>query len=203
MTNTQPRAWQRMLSGRRLNLLDPSPVDIEIIDIAQGLCRVARWNGQTLGEYGYSVAQHSLLCEHIMRNIHPNIAYKWLLACLLHDASEYVIGDMISPFKNTIGDTYKDIEKKLESAIHIRYGLPAVLPKNIKKIIKSADIHCAYLESVHLAGFSPAEGLKYIGTPPPNAEKYCVTPLPPTQVYDLYIQRFEFLLQQMDLQHYF
>ncbi len=199
MCQHPPRAWQRMLSGRRLNILDPSPVDIEITDIAQGLCRVARWNGQTQGDFAYSVAQHCLLCENIMRDMYPHIEYKWLLACLIHDASEYVIGDMISPFKGAIGDTYKDIENRLEMAIHLRYRLPAVLPVHIKKIIKTADIHCAYLESVHLAGFSESEAQKYIGTPPPNAKKYNVTPLPPKQVYDMYVQRFLFLLKKADL----
>ncbi len=199
MPHTTARAWQRMLSGRRLNILDPSPVDIEITDIALGLCRVARWNGQTRGDMAYSVAQHCLLCEHIMRDIHPHMDYKWLLACLLHDASEYVIGDMISPFKHAIGDTYKDIEHRLQSAIHIRYGMPSVLPVHIKKSIKSADVHCAYLEAVQLAGFEEADAKKYIGTPPPNESKYTISPLPPSTVYDMYIQRFEFLLKKSGL----
>ena len=93
----QPRAWQRMLSGRILDLLDPTPMDIEIEDIAHGLAFVARWNGQTRGDFAYSVAEHSLLVEEIFFRLNPDGLVKWRLAALLHDAPEYVIGDMISP----------------------------------------------------------------------------------------------------------
>lgn len=194
-----PRAWQRMLSGRRLNILDPSPLDIEIIDIAQGLCRVARWNGQTDGDYTYSVAQHCLLAEHILRTLYPDMAYKWLLACLLHDASEYVIGDMISPFKQAIGTDYKDIESRLEQAVHMRFGLPSTLPTHIKEAIKQADIHSAYLEAIHLARFTQEEAETYIGSPPPNAHMYDTTPLAPHTIYTSYIQRFKFLSEKSGL----
>ena len=138
-----PRAWQRMLSGRRLDLLDPSPFDIEIEDIAHGLARVARWNGQTIGEHAFSVAQHSVVVEEIAAHIKPGLDPKWRLAALLHDASEYVIGDMISPFKAALGSGYKDFEAKLEAAIHLRYGLPPKTPQTIKTLIKKADKACA------------------------------------------------------------
>src|SRR5690606_21990507 len=134
-----PRAWQRMLSGRRLDLLDPSPFDIEIEDIAHGLARVARWNGQTVGEHAFSVAQHSVVVEEIMAHIEPSLEPRWRLAGLLHDASEYVIGDMISPFKAALGFDYKQFEERLEAAIHLRFGLPAKVPVAVKKLIKAAD----------------------------------------------------------------
>src|SRR3954469_1333783 len=155
-TKTPPRAWQRMLSGRRLDLLDPSPLDIEIEDIAHGLARVARWNGQTTGEHAFSVAQHSIVVEELVARLKPGIEPRWRLTALLHDAPEYVIGDMISPFKAALGLDYKAFEERLESAVHIRFGLPPKVPPAIKTLIKQADRASAHFEAVQLAGFSPA-----------------------------------------------
>ena len=160
------RAWQRMLSGRRLDLLDPSPLDIEVADIAHGLARVARWNGQTSGAHIFSVAQHTLLVEAVMREHAPRVDIRVRLAALLHDAPEYVIGDMISPFKAVIGGSYKVVEKRLLAAIHIRFGLSASLPTAIERQIKDADMGAAYLEATHLAGFSRAEAKRLFGNDP-------------------------------------
>ena len=159
----QPRAWQRMLSGRRLDLLDPSPLDIEIEDIAHGLAFVARWNGQTLGVFPYSVAEHSLLVEEIYGRIAPRAEPRWRLAALLHDAPEYVIGDMISPVKAAIGPGYAALDKRLAQAVHIRFGLPAALPREVKARIKRADRISAWIEAVRLAGFTPEEADRYFG----------------------------------------
>lgn len=161
-----PRAWQRMLSGRRLDLLDPSPFDIEISDIAHGLAFVARWNGQTQGDHPYSVAEHSLLVEKIFSLSTPDIDPKWALAALLHDAPEYVIGDMISPVKAAVGPAYADLDSKLTSAIHLRFGLPPKLPLPIKTRIKAADKISAWLEAVQIAGFEMAEANSLFGKPP-------------------------------------
>ena len=155
-----------MLSGRRLDLLDPSPLDIEIADIAHGLARVARWNGQTSGAHIFSVAQHTLLVEAVMREQMPRVDVRFRLAALLHDAPEYVIGDMISPFKAVLGGDYKVVEKRLLAAIHIRFGLPPVLADEITKAIKAADRGAAYLEATHLAGFSEAEAKRLFGRDP-------------------------------------
>ena len=155
-----------MLSGRRLDLIDPSPVDIEIEDIAHGLSRVARWNGQTTGEEAVSVAQHSLIVEELLVHATPGIAARWRLAALLHDAAEYVIGDMISPFKAALGLNYQDFEDRLTHAIHIRFGLPAVIPAEIKTLIKAADRSCAYFEATQLAGFSPDEARNILRNAP-------------------------------------
>ena len=160
------RAWQRMLSGRRLDLLDPSPLDIEIADIAHGLARVARWNGQTRGAHIFSVAQHTLLVEAVMREHTPRVDIRVRLAALLHDAPEYVIGDMISPFKAVIGGSYKTVEKRLLGAIHVRFGLPAVLPEEFTQVIKAADRGAAYLEATRLAGFSQSEAKRLFGRDP-------------------------------------
>jgi 5'-deoxynucleotidase YfbR-like HD superfamily hydrolase len=160
------RVWQRMLSGRRLDLIDPSPLDIEIADIAHGLARVARWNGQTSGAHIFSVAQHTLLVEAVMRAERPRVDEKLRLAALLHDAPEYVIGDMISPFKTVLGGDYKVVEKRLLSAIHIRFGLPPELSANITQQIKSADRGAAYLEATVLAGFSESEARRLFGRDP-------------------------------------
>jgi 5'-deoxynucleotidase YfbR-like HD superfamily hydrolase len=165
-TATITRVWQRMLSGRRLDLLDPSPLDIEIADIAHGLARVARWNGQTRGAHIFSVAQHTLLVEAVMHEQMPRADVTFRLAALLHDAPEYVIGDMISPFKAVLGGEYKAVEKRLLAAIHIRYGLPPVLAPEIAQQIKEADQGAAYLEATELAGFAQAEAKRLFGRDP-------------------------------------
>ncbi|ABD05824.1 metal dependent phosphohydrolase [Rhodopseudomonas palustris HaA2] len=160
------RVWQRMLSGRRLDLLDPSPLDVEIADIAHGLARVARWNGQTSGAHIFSVAQHTLLVEAVMREKSPRVDARLRLAALLHDAPEYVIGDMISPFKAVIGESYKAVERRLLAAIHIRFGLPAALDEAIERQIKAADRGAAFLEATHLAGFTKSEAKRLFGSDP-------------------------------------
>ena len=164
----QPRAWQRMLSGRRLDLLDPTPMDIEVEDIAHGLAFVARWNGQTIGDYAYSVAEHSLLVEQIYTLLQPKAPAKWRLAALLHDAPEYVIGDMISPVKSAVGPDYGVLDDRLTAAIHIRFGLPAILPVSVKRQIKKADKISAWLEATQIAGFKVEEADKLFGKPAPD-----------------------------------
>jgi 5'-deoxynucleotidase YfbR-like HD superfamily hydrolase len=159
------RAWQRMLSGRRLDLLNPSPDDIEIEDIAHGLARVARWNGQTLGNHAFSVAQHALVVEEIASGRNADWPPRWRLAALLHDASEYVVGDLISPFKNAIGLNYKAFELRLLAAIHVRFGLPAELPQTIQSEIKAADRIAAFYEATQLAGFDEGEAKIFFGQP--------------------------------------
>lgn len=187
-----PRAWQRMLSGRRLDLLDPSPFDIEVEDIAHGLARVARWNGQTIGEHAFSVAQHSVVVEEIAAHIKPGLDPKWRLAALLHDASEYVIGDMISPFKSALGVNYKAFEARLEGAIHVRFGLPPKTPPQIKTLIKKADKACAFFEATQLAGFSRKEALSFFGAPPPGYD-LIIDPLPPALAQERYLERYRVL----------
>ncbi|MBQ0817958.1 MAG: HD family hydrolase [Methyloceanibacter sp.] len=163
--NKSPRAWQRMLSGRRLDLLDPSPLDIEVEDIAHGLARVARWNGQTHGDYTFSVAEHSLLVEAATSDIEPSLPKEFKLAALLHDGPEYVIGDLISPFKAALSLDYHDFEATLLAAIYHRFGVPADLPENITKLIKRADKIAAYYEATGLAGFSHEEARRFFGPP--------------------------------------
>ncbi|MFU8824417.1 hypothetical protein [Yoonia sp.] len=163
----QPRAWQRMLSGRRLDLLDPTPMDIEISDIAHGLAFVARWNGQTKGDFAYSVAEHSLLVCDIFIRQNPKAPVKWHLAALLHDAPEYVIGDMISPVKAAVGPGYSALDERLTAAIHLRFGLPAQLPMQIKRQIKKADRLSAWLEAVQIAGFTRPEADRFFGKQDP------------------------------------
>jgi uncharacterized protein len=157
------RAWQRMLSGRRLDLLDPSPLDVEIEDIAHGLARVARWNGQTKGDHIFSVAQHSLLVEAIAGAAQPGISARSRLAVLLHDAPEYVVGDIISPFKAVIGSDYKEIERRILAAVHVRFSLPTTLPPALSKLIKQADRAAAFVEATRLADFSLPEAERFFG----------------------------------------
>ena len=193
------RAWQRMLSGRRLDLLDPSPLDVEIEDIAHGLARVARWNGQTDGAHIFSVAQHTLLVEALARHKVPRLDVSGRLAVMLHDAPEYVIGDMISPFKAVIGDSYKAVEKRLLAAIHRRFGLPVRLPESLEKLIKSADRNAAYLEATRLAGFKDAEARCFFGQPPAvsaTLTRDYLTPWPAGTAQARYLERFAKLVRQ-------
>ena len=188
-----------MLSGRRLDLLDPSPLDIEIEDIAHGLARVARWNGQTIGEHAFSVAQHSFVVEEIAAHIRPGLEPRWRLAALLHDAPEYVIGDMISPFKAALGLDYRTFEERLETAIHLRFGLPARIPADIKALIKTADRACAFFEATQLAGFGHAESLRLFGAPPAG---YLLTiePMSASAAQARYLDRYHMLSEAAGLQ---
>jgi len=193
-TSQPPRAWQRMLSGRRLDLLDPSPLDIEIDDIAHGLARVARWNGQTLGNHAFSVAQHSLLVDDICVHFKPDFQQKWRLAALLHDGAEYVVGDMISPFKAALGLDYNSFEDNLMVAIHRRFGLPSTLPQPVKKLIKRADKASAFLEATQLAGFSVEEASRFFTRPrglSGAAEFYRLTPLATHKAQAEFLTRFK------------
>ncbi len=188
-----PRAWQRMLSGRRLDLLDPSALDIEIEDIAHGLARVARWNGQTTGAHIFSVAQHTLLVEEIARRRVGPLDRRLGLALLLHDAPEYVIGDMISPFKAVIGASYKGVEKRLLTAIHLRFGLPTELPAELVRANKDADRGAAFLEATRLAGFTVEEARRFFGSRPAlpqAAENDYLVPWPAEVAERRYLERF-------------
>jgi 5'-deoxynucleotidase YfbR-like HD superfamily hydrolase len=186
-----------MLSGRRLDLLDPSPLDIEIEDIAHGLARVARWNGQTKGDHAFSVAQHSVLVESFVAHVNPDAGPAELLGALLHDAPEYVIGDMISPFKNALGVDYRQFEARLESAIRLRFGLPAKITAEVKARIKQADQSAAFYEATRLAGFDVDEALNFFGAPPPGPAPD-MTPLSPTDAQALFLRRFAELQAEMD-----
>ncbi|SEP68622.1 metal dependent phosphohydrolase [Faunimonas pinastri] len=192
-----PRAWQRMLSGRRLDLLDPSPFDIEIADIAHGLARVARWNGQTSGDHAFSVAQHSLVVERILSLRDPTASRMAKLAAMLHDAPEYVIGDMISPFKAVLGEDYKAVERRLLAAIHIRYGLPTQISAELTRRIKKADRISAYWEAVRLAGFASTEAVRLFGNPDGVGEAEIgdlLDPWPAKSAESLYLDRFAALV---------
>lgn len=194
----QPRAWQKMLSGRRLDLLDPTPVDVEIEDIAHGLSFVARWNGQTKGDFAYSVAEHSLLVERLFARISPRAPARWRLAALLHDAPEYVIGDMISPVKAAVGSGYDALDRRLAAAIHIRFGLPAALPATVKRQIKKADKISAWMEATQLAGFTEAEANRFFGKPAPDLIGDLQLLLrPPRETRAAYTARHAELLSEM------
>ena len=192
------RAWQRMLSGRRLDLLDPTPVDIEIEDIAHGLSFLSRWNGQTTGNFSFSVAEHSLLVERIFSQYEKPLDPKWNLAALLHDASEYVIGDMISPVKNYIGEEYSKLEKKLTISINIRFGLPGEIPIKIYKKIKTADRYSAFLEATQIAGFTESEAKKIFGKFNfKNFPNIKIETLPPVEARKKFLKRFKQILKQI------
>jgi 5'-deoxynucleotidase YfbR-like HD superfamily hydrolase len=179
-----------MLSGRRLDLLEPSPLDIEIADIAHGLARVARWNGQTKGPHAFSVAQHSVLVERLVADLSPRISREARLMALLHDAPEYVVGDLISPFKAAIGFSYKDLELKLQAAIHLRFGLPALVPKPLAVLFKKADHLSAFFEASQLAGFEEPVARKLFGAPPAGLKTPRLVPLPTAEAQEHFLERF-------------
>ena len=196
MSRQSARAWQRMLSGRRLDILDPSPVDVELSDIAHGLARVARWNGQTQGDYPFSVAQHSVLVLELFRASNPDAVATALLQALLHDAPEYVMGDIISPFKAAMGGNYKDVENRLLSAIFLRFSLPATMTAALAKLIKKADREAAFFEATHLAGFDPVEARRLFGEPGQSAFDVdafdrLIRPWPTQQAHERFIEAFE------------
>jgi len=193
-----PRAWQRMLSGRRLDLLDPSPLDVEIEDIAHGLARVARWNGQTIGPNIFSVAQHSVLVEEIAFAIDPSLPNRWRMAVLLHDAPEYVVGDIISPFKAVLGDGYKGVEERILAAIHLRFSLNPKPPAALHKITKQADRAAAFFEATHLAGFGLVEAEKFFGRPPVPLKNLAalLQPMTSDDAQKLFLERFRLIEQE-------
>jgi len=190
MAKGTPRAWQRMLSGRRLDLLDPSPLDVEIEDIAHGLARVARWNGQTKGEHAFSVAQHCVLVERLTAELNPRLTREARLMALLHDAPEYVIGDLISPFKVAIGINYKALELKLQSAIHARFGLPPKTPPTLGVLFKKADLISAYFEATQLAGFEVEVARRFFVVPPRTMKTPRLVPLATAEAQAQFLDRF-------------
>ena len=196
-TSAPPRAWQRMLSGRRLDLLDPSPLDVEIEDIARGLARVARWNGQTEGPHAFSVAQHTMLVDRILRITNPDLGARDRLAVMLHDAPEYVIGDLISPFKILLGDEYREIEARLLAAIHRRFGLKYPVAARLKARIKSGDRSAAYFEATALAGFEEAEAVKFFGHPRGiDRSELDLKPWPAAEAEKRFLRHFSALLAE-------
>lgn len=187
------RAWQRMLSGRHLDILNPSPLDIEIEDIAHGLARVSRWNGQTHGIHSLSVAQHSVMVERLVRENAPKLDQKWYLAALLHDAPEYVIGDLITPFKHVLGGIYRDIENGLDRAINIRFALPPILPEHVQRTVKRADRMAAWLEATQLAGFPEREAEKNFIRPAGTPGNIKIKPQSPDDAAKAFLRRFSIL----------
>jgi uncharacterized protein len=202
MGRASNRAWQRMLSGRRLDILDPSPLDVELSDIAHGLARVARWNGQTRGDYPFSVAQHSVFVLEIFRALNPDADAKAQLYALLHDSPEYVMGDIISPFKVVMGGNYKEVENRLLSAVYLRFALGGVPPAATAKAIKKADKEAAYFEAVHLAGFEMEEAQRFFGEPTVPAfdlEHFdrLIRPWPTREAYERFVATVENLAARL------
>ena len=191
------RAWQRMLSGRKLDILSPSPFDIEIEDIALGLSRVTRWNGQTTGKYPYSVAQHSLLVEELFNIEYPNLDKKWNLGALLHDAPEFVIGDLITPFKYALNNSYRYVEDNLMKAIYLRFGLPALLPRHIESKIKKIDKALAWFEAIDLAGYKVKEATQIIKRPNLNSKHQIIVALSANDIEKRFLKRFQEIITKI------
>jgi uncharacterized protein len=192
------RAWQRMLSGRKLDILSPSPLDIEIEDIALGLSRVTRWNGQTIGVHAYSVAQHSILVEELFENEYPDLNNKWKLAALLHDAPEYVIGDLITPFKYALNNSYRDVEGNLMKAIYIRFGLPAKIPESIELKIKRIDKAVAWYEAISIGGYTLNEAKQILKKPNLKKSNQHIVSLSPNITAEKFLKRFNQIILEIN-----
>ena len=120
------------------------------------------------------------------------------MAALLHDAPEFVIGDMISPVKAAVGPGYKELDDRLMAAVHLRFGLPASLPAEIKKQIKRADRISAWLEAVQIAGFTKAEADRLFGKPQSKlVETMQIILRPPAETRAAFVGRFETLSSVM------
>jgi|TARA_B100000767_G_scaffold262233_1_gene274685 hypothetical protein len=198
LKDNKNRAWQRMLSGRKLDILSPSPLDIEIEDIALGLSRVTRWNGQTIGDHAYSVAQHSLLVENLFSQEHPDLKNKWRLVALLHDAPEYVIGDLITPFKYALNNSYRDVEENLMKAIYIRFGLPAKIPKSIELKIKRIDKAVAWYEAIAIGGYTEKEAKQILKYPDLTLMNKKIIPLSPNTISEKFLKKFNQIILEID-----
>ena len=198
LRNNNNRAWQRMLSGRKLDILSPSPLDIEIEDIALGLSRVTRWNGQTIGTHAYSVAQHSILVESLFTNTYPDLKNKWKLAALLHDAPEYVIGDLITPFKYALNNSYRDVEEKLMKAIYIRFGLPTKIPKSIELKIKRIDKAVAWYEAISIGGYTVNEAMQILKKPDLIIINKKIIPLSPNNIAEKFLKKFNQIILEIN-----
>jgi hypothetical protein len=156
------RAWVRMPSGKRLDLLSPTPFDWDDADLALGLARTYRWGGHSAWPLPLSVAQHSITVMLLRRaaafaSTSTPLAPIIELRELLHDAEEGLLGfDAVSPLKPFLGAGFRDLTRRLEQAIFIRYGLPAWTPAEHKRH-KRADRLAAASEAVHVAGWSEQE----------------------------------------------
>jgi len=151
-----------------------------------------------MGDYAYSVAEHSLLVEEIFSHQNPDVPAKWQLAALLHDAPEYVIGDMISPVKAAVGPGYGVLDDRLTAAIHLRFGLPAQIPSTVKKRIKRADKLSAWLEAIQIAGFSKDEADKFFGKQDPAlVANLSIKLRPPVEVRQDFTARYQKLSEQL------
>ena len=118
------------------------------------------------------------------------------LQCLLHDAPEYVMGDIISPFKAAMGGNYKDVENRLLSAVYLRFSLPAAMPAAVAKLVKKADREAAFFEAIHLAGFENSEARKFFGEPTQpafdvDAFDRLIRPWPTREAHDRFVAAFE------------
>jgi uncharacterized protein len=155
---TIPRAWVRLPSGKRLDLLNPTPFDWEDEDLALGLARTYRWGGHSAWPLPLSVAQHSLLVLALhRRRAHSAANAPAELRELLHDADEGLLGfDCLSPVKPILGQAYRTLTERLEKAIALRYGLPPWTAAE-KKAHKQADQLAAASEAVHVAGWAESE----------------------------------------------
>ena len=124
----------RTVSGKRVSITDPQPEQIELVDIAVGLSNQCRFGGQVHSHY--SVAEHSVACSENARRCGADVHVQ--LACLMHDAAEAYLGDIIRPLKNVMGGMYSDLESKMQSAIDRRFNIDCAGNHEIIKIHDNA-----------------------------------------------------------------
>lgn len=179
--------------------MKPAAREVDIEDIARGLSRLPRWNGQTKGSLAFSVAQHSLLVRFLFAELDPKAEKCWQLAALLHDGPEYALGDLIAPFKKVVGETYHQVEQSLQQAIHRRFSLPKVLPSSVAARVEKADRWSASLEAQVLTSF-PKETIAQLSPlssrPFPGAAHALLEPWPSHVAQGRFLQEFARLYEE-------
>jgi len=172
MTATQDvtthRAWRRLPSTRRIDLMNPDPDAWTDRDLACLMSRTARWAGESSWQETLSVAQHSLMVLELMRLTAPvPMTAAEELRELLHDAEEGFLGfDPISPLKQAFGDPFRQVADRLLTCIFTRYGVTDWDAEAYARH-KLADRTAAAGEAVHCVGWSPSEVVDVLGITAP------------------------------------
>jgi len=134
-------------SGKLVHLVNPDPETIDLSDIAQSLSKLSRYNGHTITDHGYSVAQHSVWVATAMTHFDNHaIADDAFKAALLHDAHEAYTGDIVKPLKQFMDPLIAELQNNLDAVI---FDALRVLPPSmcVKEQIKMLDTWALGMES--------------------------------------------------------
>lgn len=151
----------KTLAGRLIEMLAPTPQDIDLADIARGLCTQVRFAGH-INRYHYSVAEHSVRVAARVRSLGASVEMQ--RAALLHDAAEAYLGDLIGPLKHALRQieerdrsSFDFVEDLWLEAIGARFGVGLVpLPREVKL----ADAWMLCIEDRDLRGIPLPAGVE-------------------------------------------